>query len=90
MQQQCRKGLFFSPDALEITWRRRNLCVGTYEWLRRHVAMSTSGRNLCAQTLALALGARCPLYGQRVPVTWSVDAQHLVPECPFDGHRQTD
>ena len=36
---------FFSPDALEITWRRRNLCVGTYEWLRRYVVKSTSGRN---------------------------------------------
>ena len=36
---------FFSPDALEITWRCRNLCVGTYEWLRRYVVKSTSGRN---------------------------------------------
>ena len=26
-----------------------------------------------------------PQYGQRVSVTWSVDARHLVPECPLDG-----
>lgn len=34
------------------------------------------------------LGTRRPQYGQRVPVIWSLDARHLVPECPSDGHNR--
>lgn len=36
-----------------------------------------------------ALGTQYPQYGQRVPVAWSADARHLIPECPLDGHEQT-
>lgn len=35
------------------------------------------------------MGTRCPPYGQWVPITWSVDAHHMVPECPCDGHSGT-
>lgn len=30
-------------------------------------------------------GNRCPTLGLLVPNALSVDAQRLVPECPFDG-----
>lgn len=30
-------------------------------------------------------GNRCPTLGLLVPNAWSVNAQRLVPECPFDG-----
>ena len=30
-------------------------------------------------------GNRCPTLGLLMPNAWSVDAQRLVPECPFDG-----
>ena len=36
-----------------------------------------------------AVGTQYPQYGQRVPVAWSADARHLIPECPLDGHEQT-
>ena len=36
--------LLLERNALEITWRRRNLCVVTQERLRRHVVKSTSWR----------------------------------------------
>ena len=45
-------------------------------------------RKKCPKT-SDTLGTRCPQYGQWVPVTWSVDAHHLVPECPLNGHGQT-
>ena len=35
------------------------------------------------------LGTQCPPYGQQLPVTCSLNARHLVPECPLDGQGQT-
>lgn len=42
-----------------------------------------------AQKSSDALGTQYPQYGQRVPVTWSADARHLISECPLDEHEQT-
>jgi len=35
-----------------------------------------------------ALNARS--YGQQMPNTWAIDAHHVVPECPPNGHQQTN
>ena len=35
--------------------------------------------------MSRTLGTRCPQYGQRVPVVWSVYARYLVPESPLNG-----
>ena len=43
-----------------------------------------------AQKPSRTLGTRCPQYGQQMPNTWSIDAHHVVPECPPNGHRQTN
>lgn len=44
-------------------------------WTNEH------GSSYCAHRT----GNRCPTLGLLVPNAWSVDAQRLVPECPFDG-----
>lgn len=36
-------------------------------------------------TCAHRTGNRCPTLGLLMPNAWSIGAQRLVPECPFDG-----
>lgn len=38
---------------------------------------------------AQRVGNKCSSLGLSMPTTWSADAQYLVSERPFDGHRQT-
>ena len=47
-------------------------------------------RHDVAQKLVHTLGTLCPQYGQQAPNTWAVDAQHVVSECPPNGHQQTN
>ena len=38
---------------------------------------------------AYYMGNECPLLVLSMPVTCSLNARHLVPECPLDGLLQT-
>lgn len=50
----------------------------------KYLKSKTADLTRSAQKIARRLGTLCSPHGQ-VPNAWSVDAQRLVPECPFDG-----
>lgn len=51
----------------------------------KYLKSKTADLTRSAQKIARRLGTLCSPHGQQVPNAWSVDAQRLVPECPFDG-----
>ena len=51
----------------------------------KYLKSKTADLTRSAQKIARRLGTLCSPHGQQVPNAWSVDAQRLVPVCPFDG-----
>ena len=53
----------------------------------KYLKSKTADLTRSAQKITRRLGTLCSPHGQQVPNAWSVDAQRLVPECPFDGSK---